>query len=168
MTPLKEIVLTGKPQQQFSQEILRVTCSTGEPVLLRSLLRYGSISYDEEDLQLLDPAFSVPDHIKRDLSQQYYDTPVTGVIIVQGIDGKLGLSVDPKLNEISSSRYGRGIQLDYNETLMLKTRIVDGRVSFQESDVHYMFKNWQIPQHIIECMEKEYWATPFCATVHHF
>ena len=136
------------------------TCSTGEPVLLRSLLHYGIISYDEEHLQLRDPAFTVPDHIKQDLYELYNDTPETGVLIVRDFDGKPEWSIDPKLIEISKSRYGKGIQMDYNETLLLKTRIFYGQVSFQESDVHYRFNNWQIPQNIIDSLRREYWATP--------
>ena len=137
-----------------------VRSSTGEPVFLRSLLRYGIISYDEEDLQLWDPSFTVPDHIKQHLSVRYGDTPVTGILIVRDFNGKPEWSIDPKLIEISNSRYGQGIQMDYNETLMLKTRTFYGQVSFEESDVHYRFKNWQIPQNVIDRLREEYWATP--------
>jgi len=43
---------------------------------------------------------------------------------------------------------------------MLKTRILYGQVSFQESDVHFRFGNWQIPQYIVECLKEEYRLTP--------
>jgi len=132
---------------------------TGEPVLLRSLLFNGIISYQLADLQLWDPTFTVPDHINQDLFQRYHDTPVTGVTIVQGIDGTLRWSVDPKLIEVSRSRY-EGIRIADNETFMLKTRILYGQVSFQESDVHFRYGNWQIPQYIVESLKEEYCLTP--------
>ena len=132
---------------------------SGEPVLLRSLLHHGRISYHLEDLQLWDPTFTVPDHINQTLFQQYRDTPVTGVTIVRGIDGALRYSIDPQLIEISRSRYD-GMQIADKETLMLKTRIVYGQVSIQESDVHYRHGTWQIPQYIVENLKEKYWATP--------
>ena len=128
-------------------------------VKLRSLLRCGKISLYLKDIQLWDPTFTVPDHINQDLFQQYHDTPVTGVTIVQGTDGTLQASIDPKLIDISRSRY-EGIQTAGNECLQLKTRIRNGLVSFDESDVHFRFGNWEIPQHIVESLKEEYYATP--------
>ena len=154
---------TQPPTQQVATTILPyhppAVNVTGEPVLLRSLLLYGRISHQPEDLQLLDPTFTVPDHINQNLFQQYCDTPVTGVTIVRGIDGTLRWSVNPKLIEISRSRY-EGIQIADNETLKLKTRILYGQVSFQEKDVHFRFGTWQIPQHIVESLKEEYGFTP--------
>jgi len=142
--------------QQYHPPAVSVSA---EPVLLRSLLLNGIISYKPEHLQLRDPAFTVPDHIYQNLIQQYHDTPVTGVSIVQTTDGTLRWSVDPKLIEISRSRY-KGVQIADNETLMLKTSILYGQVSFQESDVHFRHGTWQIPQYIVESLRKEYCATP--------
>jgi len=132
---------------------------SGEPVLLRSLVRYGRISYQVEDLQLWEPTFTLPDCIDKILIQRYHDTPVTGVTIVQCIDGTLRWSVNPKLIEVSRSRY-EGIEIADNETLMLKTRICYGKVSFQESDVHFRHGTWQIPQYIVESLKEKYRATP--------
>jgi len=130
-----------------------------EPVFLRSLLRYGRISYQVEDLQIRDPTFTVPDYIDKILFQQYHDTPVTGVTIERSIQGTLQWPVDPQLIKVSKSRY-KGINIADNETLMLKTRVRYGKVSFQESDVHFRHGTWQIPQNMIDSLKKEYWATP--------
>jgi len=77
---------------------------------------------------------------------------------MQGIDGTLRWSVDPKFIEVSRSRY-EGIQIADNETLLLKTRIREGLVSFQESDVQFRYGNWQIPQYIVESLKNEYRST---------
>ena len=132
---------------------------TAEPVLLRSLLHNGVISYQLDHLQLRDPSFTVPDYINQELSQQCQDTTVTGVTIVRGTDGKLRWYFDPKLIEVSKSRY-EGIQIADNETLLLKTRIFYGQASLQESDVHFRHETWQIPQYIVKSLHEEYWATP--------
>ena len=131
----------------------------GEAVLLRSLLRFGKISDRIEDLQLWVPTFTVPDQLHQILFQNYHDTPLTGVTIERGIDGTLQWSVDPQLIKVSKSRY-QGINIADNETLMLKTRVRYGKVSFQESDVHFRHGTWQIPKNMIDSLKKEYWATP--------
>ena len=130
----------------------------GEPVLLRSLLRYGTISDRLEDLQLWDPTFTVPDQLHQILLQKYHDTPETGVTIVRGIDGTLLFSIDPQLIEVSRSRYD-GMQIADNETLMLKTRVRYGKVSFQESDVQFRYGTWKIPQNIVDSLKEKYSAT---------
>ena len=127
--------------------------------MLRTSLRYGRISYEPEDLQLWDPTFTVPDHINKNLFQQSHNTPVTGVTIVQGIDGTFRSSVDPKLIEISRSRY-EGIEIADNETLMLKTHIRNGMVSFQERDIRFRYGKWQIPHYIDVSLKEEYCSTP--------
>ena len=131
----------------------------GKPVLLRSLLHFGKISYQLEDLQLWDPTFTVPDYIDKILIEQYHDTPKTGVTIVRGIDGALRPSVNPKLIEVSKAMYD-GIEIAGNEMLMLKTRILYGQVSFQENDVDFRRGTWQIPQYMVENLKEKYWSTP--------
>ena len=137
---------------------------TGEPVWLRSILRYGIISVEPRDLQLWDPAFIVPDFINTELIQLYQYTPEIGVRIVQGIDGQLQWSVNPRLIEVSKSRY-EGIKIAANESLMLKTRIRIGLVSFQENDVDFRYGLFRIPQEIIDKLKEEHWATP-CGVLH--
>ena len=132
---------------------------TGEPVWLRSILRFGRISLDLRDLQLWDHAFIVPDFIIGDLIQRYQHTPEIGVRIVQSTAGQFQWSVDPKWIEVSKSRY-EGIRIAANETLVLKTRICKGLVSFQENDVDFRYGIFQIPQEVIIKLKEEHWATP--------
>ena len=132
---------------------------TGEPVWLRSILRFGRISFDLPDLQLWDHAFIVPDFINTNLIQLYQHIPEIGVRIVQGNDGQLQWSVDPKWIEVSKSRY-KGIEITANETLVLKTRICQGLISFQENDMDFRYGRFLIPQEIINKLKEEHRATP--------
>ena len=133
--------------------------ATGEPVLLRSILRYGRMSFEPRDLQLWDPTFIVPESINIDLIQLYQHIPEIGVRIVQSIDGQLQWSVDPKLTEVSKSMY-EGIKIAANETLVLKTRIRKGQVSFQENDVDFKYRSFRIPQEIVNKLKEEHGTTP--------
>ena len=137
---------------------------TGEPVWLRSILRYGRISFELRDLQLWDPAFIVPDFLNTELIKLYHDTPEIGVKIVQVIDGQLQCFVDPKLIEVSNSRY-KGINIAANETLKLKTRIRKGLVSFQDNDLDFRCGSFRMPQEVIDKLKEEHWATP-CGVLH--
>ena len=133
--------------------------ATGEPVLLRSILRYGRISFEPRDLQLWDPTFIVPESINKDLIQRYQHIPEIGVRIVQTPDGQLQWSVDPKLIEVSKTRY-KGIEITAKETLVLKTRIFEGLVSFQENDVDFKYGSFRITQEIISKLKEEHYTTP--------
>ena len=52
-----------------------------------------------------------------------------------------------------------GLQLDANETLVLKTQIRDGKVSFEQRDVEFTYPGWKIPQDLVESLEREMFAT---------
>ena len=140
---------------------------TGEPVWLRSILRFGRISFELGDLQLWNPAFIVPNFINIDLIQRYQDTPEIGVRIVQSTGGQFQWSVDPKLIEVSKSRY-EGIRIAANETLVLKTRICEGLVSFQENDVDFRYGIFQIPQDVIKKIERRTLGHTLWGTLRHF
>ncbi|KAJ7369500.1 hypothetical protein OS493_038522 [Desmophyllum pertusum] len=146
-------------QQPALQGAEPILSPTGEIVMLKSMLRYGKISCQLEDLQIWDPQFIVPDYIRTYLYEKYRGTPVAGVRIVLGVSGKLDCSVDTKLKEWW---WRKVLQIVANETLQLKTRLRYGLVSFQEDDVHFRFGDWQIPQHIVDSLKQEYLATP-CA-----
>jgi len=151
----------GAAAESFSSQLTNPPNITSvESVLLRTLLRYGRISYEPEDLQLWTPGFTVPDHINQSLLETHGAYPVTGVTIKSDKNGKLRYSVDPKLIEVSRSRY-EGIQIAENETLMVKTRIRNGLVSFQENDIHFRRAHWEIPQYIIDSLEAKYSSTVY-------
>ena len=49
---------------------------------------------------------------------------------------------------------GRDIQLDTGKKLLLKTRVDNGKVSFEDNDVKYKYRNNCIPRCIIEDLER--------------
>ena len=146
------------PQAAVTARQLRspATSKNGEPVLLRTILRYGKASCELEDLQMWDPDFTVPECISASLFQEYQRIPEAGVRIVSGNNGTLHWSVDRKLKEFLRKKE---IKMERNETLLLKTRLRNGQVSFEESDVHFRFGDWQIPQHIVESLKEEHKST---------
>ncbi|KAJ7369499.1 hypothetical protein OS493_038521 [Desmophyllum pertusum] len=135
---------TETMQQPALQGAAPILSPTGEIVMLKCMLRYGEISCRLEDLQIWDPQFKAPDYIRKHLYKTYRDTPVTGVRIVLGVNGQLVWSVDPTLKEMW---WKKELQMAANETLMLKTRLRYGLVSFQEDDVHFRLEIGKSPAH---------------------
>jgi len=64
----------------------------------------------------------------------------------------------PQLQLPATPNYG-GLQLDANEVLMLKTRIRYGKISFEPGDVEFTYPGWIIPQHLVESLKREQFAT---------
>ncbi|KAJ7376900.1 hypothetical protein OS493_031780 [Desmophyllum pertusum] len=147
-------------QQPVPQGAAPIVSPTGEIVMMKCLLRYGTISFQLlEDLQIWNPQFVVPDYIRASLYEKYRGTPVGRVRIVLDVNGHLHCSVDTKLKELW---WKRELQIAANKTLKLKTRLRYGLVSFQENDVQFRFGDWQIPQHIADSLKDEY-STTLCA-----
>ena len=133
------------------------TSENGEPVLLRTILRHGKVSMELEDLQMWDPDFTVPERISKMLFQKYQGVPEAGLRIVLDNNSEPQCYVSRELKEFSRKKE---IQMERNETLLLKTRLRYGQASFKENDVHFRYANWQIPPHIVGNLKEEHKSTP--------
>ena len=146
------------PQAAATNQQMRspATSENEEPVLLRTILRYGKVSWKSEDLQMWNPDFTVPENIRKRLFQEYQDVPEAGVRIVLDSNHEPKSYVDTELKEFSRKKE---IQMERNETLLLKTRLCYGEASFKENDVHYRYANWQIPPHIAGSLKEKHKST---------
>ena len=135
------------------------TSENGEPVLLRTILRFGVVSLELEDLQMWDPNFTanVPEHISKSLYEKYQGVPEAGVRIV--LDNNRREPQYYVYEELKEFTRKKEIQMERNETLLLKTRLRYGQASFAENDVHFRYANWQIPPHIVSSLKEENKAT---------
>ena len=68
------------------------------------------------------------------------------MLVIKHSDGTIECFTDPKLKEFSLDGE---VQLAADEQLILKTRVCNGEVSFEEADVQFKYGNKCIPQHII-------------------
>ena len=135
---------------QNSQQLVRASQFPGRPpnvVVLRSLVRYGHISDRKGDLQIWDPEFQVPECIHNTALQRLHNVPLIGVIAIKHSDGGVKWYIDSSLKEFSLDGE---IQLDADEQLIMKTRVCNGEVSFEEGAVQFKYGNVCIPQHIID------------------
>ena len=115
-------------------------------VLLRGFVRYGKVPDQIGDLQIWDPEFKVPDDIQERLLENLRNTPLIGLIVIKHSDGTIECFTDPNLKELSLDGE---IQLASDEQLIMKTRVCNGEVSFEDVAVQFKYGNKCIPQHII-------------------
>ena len=138
---------------QNSQQLVLGTQFSERPppvVVLRSFVRHGEISYRQEDLQIWDPEFQVPDDIQGRLLYKFRNKPLVGIRVIKLSDGSTECYVDQNLKQFTLDEE---IQLDTGKKLLLKTRVRNGKVSFEDNDVKYKYRNNCIPECIIDDLQ---------------
>ena len=138
---------------QNSQQLVLWTQSSERPppvVVLRSFVRHGEISYRQEDLQIWDPEFQVPDDIQEKLLYRFRNKPLVGIRVIKLSNGSTVCYVDHNLKQFTLDEE---IQLDTGKKLLLKTRVRNGKVSFEDNDVKYKYRNNCIPECIIDDLQ---------------
>ena len=116
-------------------------------VLLRGFARRKIPDrYQIGDLQIWDPEFKIPAYIQEKLLENLRNTPLIGVLVIKHSDGTIECFTDPNLKEFSLDGE---IQLAADEQLILKTRVCNGEVSFEDVAVQFKYGNKRIPQHVI-------------------
>ena len=138
---------------QNSQQLVLGTQFSKRPppvVVLRSFVRHGEISYRQEDLQIWDPEFQVPDDIQGKLLYRFRNKPLVGIRVIKLSNGSTECYVDHNLKQFTLDEE---IQLDTGKKLLLKTRVRNGKVSFEDNDVKYKYRNNCIPEYIIDDLQ---------------
>ena len=145
----------GESSQNTLQPVLATQLPGNPPpvVVLRSIARYGEISYQLGDLQVWDPKLKIPDGIQKRLFTKHRHTPEVGVRLIRNSDGTLECHV---YQDFKKFFLDEDIELAEGELLLMKTRIHHGKVSFNDVDVQFKSGNVHIPPDIIYgCTEKD-------------
>ena len=121
-------------------------------VLLRGIARYGKIYDNLGDHQVRDPEFKIPNEMEERLLKKHSENPVIGVKIIRYSDGKIECRTYPSFKPFSLDREKLR---EPTEKLVLKTRIREGKVSFEDDDEQFKYSNLYIPQHIIDGFPQE-------------
>ena len=149
--------------QNIQQLVLGTQFSERSPpvVVLRSFVRHGVISYRQEDLQIWDPEFQVPDDIQGRLLDKFRNKPLVGIRVIKLSDGSTKCYVDQNLKQFT---FDGEIQLDTGKKLLLKTRVRNGKVSFEDNDVEYKYNC--IPECIIDDLQRRKADGDLCITLY--
>lgn len=116
-------------------------------LLLKSKLRYGNISFESSDLEILcDEFWKNPGEVAQDLLKTYkrIDERQVKILSVPNHHSHLAYVGD------------QGIEMADNDLLLLKTRVNNGLVSFDENDIEVRFPaDWQVPVKILEDLKNK-------------
>ena len=134
----------------------------GEFFILKARLFNGKISY--RHIEILHPGFKISEFIEGRLYQEYCSTPDAVVKIISDEKGKLRWSVYPRSKSKSSHQENlpsatedeKSIHLANNETVVLITRVRYGQVSMEKDDVLLYYKDWKIPEYLINSLNRKY------------
>ena len=126
-------------------------------VMLKTRLFRGNISYDKSDTEIFLPGFQVPDWIKSDLREKYFNIPEAIVKTTYEKSGQLDCSVNTNSKAIKKEK---SLNLEGNETVMLKTCVRHGRISMEEGDLEFIYPQWKIPPNIFDDLKDKYWSIP--------
>ena len=105
---------------QNSQQLVLGTQFSKRPppvVVLRSFVRHGEISYRQEDLQIWDPEFQVPDDIQERLFHSFWNKPLVGIRVIKLSNGSTECYVDHNLKQFTLDEE---IQLDTGKKAFIK------------------------------------------------
>ena len=125
-------------------------------LVLRGIFRYGALSDDWGDIHIRNSEIKIPDYIFEELLQKYLYIPEVGVRIRKLGNGSFVWIPDQNLRRFSPKKE---VELNDKETVILKTRVRNGEISLEESDVQFLREN--IPQHIRDDLQATFTGKPY-------
>ena len=125
-------------------------------LVLRGIFRYGALSDDWGDIHIRNSEINIPDYIFEELLHKYLYIPEVGVRIRKLGNGSFVWIPDQNLRRFSPKKE---VELNDKETVILKTRVRNGEISLEESDVQFLREN--IPQHILDRVKATFTGKPY-------
>ena len=127
-------------------------------VVLRGIFHCGKLSDKFGDIHIRNLGIEIPSYIFDDISKKFSYTPEIGVRIIKHHNGSFEWTSVKNLRRFSLKKE---VELFHNEILVLKTRVRNGEVSFEENDVQFLRGDIYIPSHIIARLKTESRGNPY-------
>ena len=125
-------------------------------LVLRGIFRYGKLSDDWGDIHIRNSEIKIPDDIFEELTRRYLKISEVGVSIRKLANGSFMWIPDQNLRRFSPKKE---VELNDKEKVVLKTRVRNGEISLEESDVQFLREN--IPQHILDRVKATFTGKPY-------
>ena len=127
-------------------------------LVLRGIFREGKLSDEWGDIHTRNSEIKIPEYIFEDLSKTFLHTPEIGVRIIKHHNGSFEWTSVKNLRRFSLKKE---VELFHNEILVLKTRVRNGEISFDENDVQFLRGDIYLPPHIIARLKTESRGNPY-------
>ena len=138
---------------QLPSQSLEVRSSV---LVLRGIFRYVALSDDWGDIHIRNSEIKIPDYIFEELLHRYLNISEVGVRIRKLANGSFMWIPDQNLRRFSPKKE---VELNDKEKVVLKTRVRNGEISLEESDVQFLREN--IPQHILDRVKATFTGKPY-------
>ena len=125
-------------------------------LVLRGIFRYGALSDVWGDIHIRNSEIKIPDYIFEELLHRYLNISEVGVSIRKLANGSFMWIPDQNLRQFSPKKE---VELNDKEKVVLKTRVRNGEISLEESDVQFLREN--IPQHILDRVKATFTGKPY-------
>lgn len=139
-------------QRQVIRFIQPLVLSATRFFMVLTRLRNGRISNLPEEVEYWMPDFVIPDNVKCDLLNRFHQKNDVELAVLQDNERKIIRLVDEKIDR------QQFIRLELNESIVLETRLKNGRISFEKNDV-VRYQNLQVPEHIRLKLQKDFATT---------
>ena len=128
---------------------------TPETLILKTRLRHGRISYDEEDVEQRLEGWAAPQAIANHLLEEWQSTDNVELLVYQeNKTGNLHTVVNKnestKMRRLSDSLKGALQRISNSPVLLLATRLRRGRISYEEEGVEQRVEGWTVPEKMAE------------------
>ena len=130
---------------------------TPETLILKTRLRHGRISYDEQDVEQRLEEWAAPQAIANHLLEEWESTDNVELLVYQ--ENKTG-NLRTVVNENKATRtrqLGESLKGATQcvtdsplSVLLLKTRLRRGRISYEAEDVEHMLEGWMAPEKMVQ------------------
>ena len=134
----------------------KVVLPPGKTVMLMTRLLEGRISYQKEDVEYHKPEFVVPDYMATDLLHKHSNTSDAKLVILMNERDQLVYQVGENIDK----GWHQFIILALDDTIMLKTHLKSGQVSYEDKDLVIRYLNWRIPEDVETNLMQTFRPTP--------
>lgn len=152
-----EITTTKQPFHRTTGSFdYKIVLPPAKTVMVMTHLRNGRISREKEDIEYWKSEFIIPALMERDLLKSYKNKTDVELAIIENEKGLLVPLVDKEKRK----KFQQFMVLALDETVVLKTRIKNGKISFEKEDVVVRHLNCRVPEDVVSNLLQEFQMIP--------
>lgn len=134
----------------------KIVLPPAKTVMVMTHLRNGRISREKEDIEYWKSEFIIPAPMECDLLKRYKNKTDVELAIIENEKG----SLVPLVDKEKRKEFQQFMLLALDERVVLKTRIKNGKISFEKEDVVVRHLNWRVPEDVVSNLLQEFQMIP--------
>ena len=140
-----------------------LTSETTEKLVLKTRLRHGKISYDEQDVEVRLEGWTAPQVMANHLWMQWNSTKDAELLVYRELNTSNKRTVVNKVKGMNVAGVMQSVtqfsRPKKTEELILKTRLRHGKISYDEQDVEVRLQGWTAAQEMANNLWRKWYST---------